>query len=56
MAKNPPASAGDASSIPGLRKSSGEGKGNTLKYSCLKNPMDSGAWWAAIHGVAKSQT
>ena len=35
---------------------SGEGKGNPLQYSCLENPMDRGAWWAAVHGVSKSQT
>ena len=35
---------------------SGESNGNPLQYSCLENPMDRGAWWAAIHGVAKSQT
>ena len=34
----------------------GEGDGTPLQYSCLKNPMDGGAWWAAIHGVTKSQT
>ena len=34
----------------------GEGNGNPLHYSCLKNPMDGGAWWAAIYGVAQSQT
>jgi len=34
----------------------GEGNGNPLQYSCLKNPMDGGDWWAAVHGVAKSQT
>ena len=34
----------------------GEGTGNPLQYSCLENPMDGGAWWAAVHGVAKSQT
>ena len=33
-----------------------EGNGNPLQYSCLENPMDGGAWWAAVHGVAKSQT
>ena len=33
---------------------SGEGNGNPLQYSCLENPMDRGAWWAAVHGVAKS--
>ena len=34
----------------------GEGNGNPLQYSCLENPMDRGAWWAAVHGVMKSQT
>ena len=34
----------------------GEGNGTPLQYSCLENPMDGGAWWAAIHGVSKSQT
>ena len=34
----------------------GEGDGTPLQYSCLKNPMDRGAWWASVHGVAKSQT
>ena len=38
----------------GLR--GGEGNGNPLQYSCLENPMDGGAWWAAVHGVAKSRT
>ena len=33
----------------------GEGNGNPLQYSCLENPMDGGAWWAIVHGVAKSQ-
>ena len=35
---------------------SGEGNGALLQYSCLENPMDEGAWWAAVHGVTKSQT
>ena len=35
---------------------SGEGNGTSLQYSCLENPMDGGAWWAAVHGVAKSRT
>ena len=35
---------------------SGEGNGNPLQHSCLENPMDGGAWWAAVHGVAKSRT
>ena len=34
----------------------GEGNGTPLQYSCLENPMDGGAWWAAVHGVARSQT
>jgi len=34
----------------------GEGNGTPLQYPCLENPMDGGAWWAAVHGVAKSQT
>ena len=36
--------------------SSGEGNGTPLQYSCLENPIDGGAWWAAVHGVAKSRT
>ena len=43
-------------SIPGLGRSPGEGNGNPLQYSRLENPMDRGAWWATIHGVADSQT
>ena len=44
---------------PGLRATVGaigEGNGTPLQYCCLENPMDEGAWWAAVHGVAKSQT
>ena len=48
--------AGDTGSIPGLGRSPGEGNGNPLQYSCLENPMEGGAWWAIVHGVAKSQT
>jgi len=48
--------AGDLGLIPGSGRSSGEGNGNPLQYSCLKNPMDGGAWWATVHGVAKSWT
>ena len=48
--------AGNTDSIPGLGSSPGEGHGNPLQYSCLKNPMDRGAWWATAPGVAKSQT
>ena len=54
--KNPPANAGDASSIPGSGRSPEGGNGNPLQYSCLGNPVDRGALWAAVHGVAKSQT
>ena len=39
---------------PWVGKIPGEGNGNPLQYSCLGNPMDRGAWWATIHGVAKS--
>ena len=53
MAKNPLANAGDMSSIPGLRRSPGEGNRNPLQYSCLENSVDRGAWWATVHGVAK---
>ena len=40
-------------SIPGSGRSPGEGNGNLLQYSCLENPMDRGAWWATVHGVAE---
>ena len=46
----------DLSLIPGLERSPGEGNGNPLQCSCLENPMDRGAWWATIHGIAKSWT
>ena len=45
--------AGVLGSIPGLGRSSGEGNGNPLEYSCLENPMDRGGWWATVHGVAR---
>ena len=48
--------AGDPGLISGSGRSPGEGNGNPLQYSCLENPMDGGAWWATVHGVAKSQT
>ena len=53
MVKNPCASSGDMSLIPGLGRSPGEGNDNPLQYSCLENPMDCGAWWAIVHGVVK---
>ena len=55
--KNLPANAGDtgdAGSIPGLGRPPGGGNGNPLQYSCLGNPMDRGAWWTTVHGIAKS--
>ena len=58
LVKNPPANAGDARDvglIPRSRRSSGEGNGNPLQYSCLENPMGRGAWWATVCAVAKSQ-
>ena len=47
---------GDLGLGPGLGRSPGGGHGNPLQCSCLENPMDRGAWWATVHGVAKSQT
>ena len=57
MGKNRPANAGDTRDvglIPGLGKSPGVGNGDLLRYSCLESPRDRGAWWATVHGVAKS--
>ena len=51
--KNPPASAGDADSIPGSGRSPGEGNGNPFQYSCLENPTDRGACQVTVHGVSK---
>jgi len=48
--------AGDPSSILGLGRSPGEGNNNPLQYSCLENSMDTRAWWATVHGVAKLDT
>ena len=45
--------AGDLGLILGLGRSPGERNGNPLQYSCLKNPMDRGDWWATVHGVAR---
>ena len=48
--------AGDAGSIPGSRRSPGEGNDNPLQYSCLENPRDRGTRWAIVHGFTKGQT
>ena len=56
VVKNPPTNSGasrDVGSIPGSRRSPGEGNGNLLQYSCLENSVDKGAWWATVHGIAK---
>ena len=52
MVKSLSCNTGDLGTIPGLGRSPGEGNGNPLQYSCLENPMDRGAWWAAVHGAA----
>ena len=48
--------AGDEASIPESGRSPGGGNGNPLQYSCLGNPVDKGAWWAVVHGIAESDT
>ena len=58
VAKNRPADGGDrrdAGSTPGSGRSPGGGRGNPFQHSCLENPMDRGAWWATVHGVANSR-
>ena len=59
VVKNLPANIGDIrdkDSVPGLGRPPGGGHDNPLHYSCLKTPMDRGAWWATVHRVAKSWT
>ena len=59
MVKNLPANAGDIKdpgSVLGLGRSPGGGHGSPRQCSCLESPVDRGAWWAAVHGVGKSQT
>ena len=56
MVKNLPVNAGDMDSVSGLGRSPGKGNGNPFQYSCLGNPMDRGAWWATVRGVAESDT
>ena len=46
---------GDVDSIPGSGRSPGGGKGNSLQYCCLGNPIDRGAWWATVHGVIQPE-
>ena len=53
VVKNPPANAGDMDLISGSGRYPSKGKGNPLKYSCLGNPMDRGAWWTSVHGIIK---
>ena len=53
VVKNLPVNAGDTVSIPEWGRSLREGNGNPLRYSCLGNPMDRGAWQATVHGVSK---
>ena len=58
VVKNPPANAGDVGdtgSIPGSGRSPAGGDGTPLQFSCLVNSMDRGAWWATVHGIAKSK-
>ena len=56
VGKESACNAGDLGSISRWARSPGEGSGNPLQYSCLENPMDGGAWEAAVHGVTKSPT
>ena len=59
VVNNPPANAGDkrhTGSVPGSGRSPGAGHGNPLQYSCLENPMDTGAWQATVHRVTENQT
>ena len=53
VVKNSPANAGNTGSFPWSGRSTGEGNGNPLQYSCLGNPMDRGAWWTIVHAVTK---
>ena len=56
LVKESTCNAGDLGSIPRLGRSPGAGKGYPLQYSCLENPRDWGAWWAAVYGVTQGQT
>jgi len=56
VGKETASSKGNLSSMPRLGRSSGEGNGNPLQYSCLENSMDRAAWLATVHGISKSWT
>ena len=56
LSKESGCNVGDLGSFPGSGRSLGKGNGTPLPYSCLENSMDRGAWWAAVHEVAKSRT
>ena len=56
VVKNPLANARDASLIPGSGRSPGVKNSNSLQYTCLKNCMNIGAWWATVHGITEKQT
>ena len=56
MVKASACNVGDLGLIPGWGRSSGEGNGNPLQYSCLENSIDGGAWWTIVYGVAQSRT
>ena len=56
VVKNLPDNAEDKGLIPGFGRSPGGVNGNPLQHSCLKNPMDRGAWWATVHGIAANWT
>ena len=56
VVKNLPANAGERGPVPGSGRSPGVRNGNPVQYSCLENPMDRGARWAIVQGVAQSQT
>ena len=53
VVKKMPANAGDTDSVLGSARCPGEGNDNPRQYSCLRNPIDRGAWWVAVHRVTK---
>ena len=56
VSKESACNAGDLGLISGWGRSPGEGNGSTLQHSCLRNPMERGAWWATVNGVARTRT